>query len=74
MTEELESNTDPNSLSPSYNFRSLLDKMAHRGKAEIVNHRHNTKDWKAMTWANSQHSPECGSWLKGRGHDFYPFP
>jgi hypothetical protein len=48
--------------------------MAHRGKAEIVNHRHNTGDWKAMTWANSQHSPECGSWLKGRGQDFYPFP
>ena len=74
LTEDLESDTDPNSLSPSYNFRSLLDKMAHRAKAEIINHRHNTKDWRAMTWANSQHSPECGSWLKGRGHDFYPFP
>ena len=27
-----------------------------------------------MTWANGQHSIECGSWLKERSHDFYPFP
>jgi len=32
------------------------------------------KDWKAVAWATSQHSSECGNWLKGRGGDFFPFP
>jgi hypothetical protein len=72
--ELLEADEEPDSLAPSYNFRSLLDKLAHRGKADIINYRHNAGDHKAMTWANGQHSPECGSWLKGRGRDFYPFP
>ena len=74
QSEELESGVDPDGLAPSYNFRSLLDKLAHRDKSEIINHRFNTSNFKAMTWANGQHSVECGSWLKGRNHDFYPFP
>ena len=74
QSEESESGADPDGLAPSYNFRSLLDQLAHRDKTEIINHRFNTYDLKAMTWANGQHSIECGSWLKGRSHDFYPFP
>ena len=74
LAGQLEADADPDSMAPSYNFRSLLDTLAHRGKADLINHRHSTHDWKAMTWANSQHSPECGSWLKGRSNDFYPFP
>jgi hypothetical protein len=74
LSEQLEADVDPDSMAPSYNFRRLLDTLAHRGKAELTNHRCGTHDWKAMTWANSQHSPECGSWLRGRSNDFYPFP
>ena len=73
-SEHMESDADANSQAPSYDFKALLDSIAHRDKANLVNHRSNTDDLKAMTWANSQHSPECGSWLKGRSHDFYPFP
>ena len=73
-SEHMESDADANSQAPSYDFKPLLDSIAHRDKAELVNYRSSTNDYKAMTWANSQHSQECGSWLKGRNHDFYPFP
>ena len=72
--ENLAQGSDPESNEIPYDFSKYLDTLSHREKADISNIRAGNSDWKAMTWANSQHSPECGSWLKGRSRDFYPFP
>ena len=74
QSDDIDAGTDPDKREISYNFKKYLDMLDHRGKAELMNLRAARKDWKALSWANGQHSPECGSWLKGRAHDFYPFP
>jgi hypothetical protein len=59
---------------PSNNFATLLDMIAERDKSEMVRMRMDEGDWQAVAWATSQHSWECGSWLRDCSYQPHPFP